>query len=226
MTSVLSPFAACRGITALFCLTLLSSAQAAGSAPAASARDLLGARLLQVESDGSARKALQADGKARTEFCARCHGEDGNSKAPLVPNLAGQNALYLLDQIERFADGRRKDFIMSPLARQFSREDRVVVALYYAGMESRAQNADPARVAQGAALYGQRCIACHGQDAHGSDQHARLAGQHPAYLRRRLEGFQAASGASVASVSPMTDVARALGDRQIEQLAAFLSSLP
>jgi cytochrome c553 len=223
MTSVSSPFAVCRWITALFCLALLSPAWAAEPAPSASARELLNARLLQVGRDSTARNALLADGKARTEFCARCHGEDGISKEPLVPNLSGQNAQYLLDQIERFADGRRKDFIMSPLARQYSREDRVVVAIYYASMSSREQGADPVRVAQGAALYGQRCIACHGPGARGSDQFARLAGQHPAYLQRRLEGFQAASGASL---SPMTDIARALNDRQVEQLAAYLSSLP
>ncbi len=223
MTSVASPYTACGWISALLCLTLLSPARAAESAPAASARELLSARQLQVERDSSAWNALLADGKARTEFCARCHGEDGISKEPLVPNLAGQSAQYLLDQIERFADGRRKDFIMSPLARQYSREDRAVVALYYASMSSRAQGADPAQVAQGAALYGQRCIACHGPGAHGSDQYARMSGQHPAYLRRRLEGFQAVSGAAQ---SPMTAIARALNEPQIEQLTAYLSSLP
>jgi len=223
MTSESSPFTAHWWITALLCLTLLSPARAAEPAPSASARQLLSARLLQVGRDSSAWNALLADGKARTEFCARCHGEDGYSKEPLVPNLAGQNAQYLLDQIERFADGRRKDYIMSPLARQYSREDRVVVAAYYSSMSSRGQDADPTQVAQGAALYGQRCIACHGPGAHGSDQYARLAGQHPAYLQRRLEGFQAASGASH---SPMSAIARALNEPQIEKLTAYLSSLP
>lgn len=224
MTSVLSLFSTCRWIAALLCLLLLlSPARAAEPAPSESARELLSTRLLHAKRDISAWNMLLADGKARTEFCARCHGEDGISKEPLVPNLAGQNAQYLLDQIERFADGRRKDFIMSPLARQYSREDRVVVALYYASMSGREQGADPAQAAQGATLYVQRCIACHGPGAHGSDQIARLAGQHPAYLQRRLEGFQAATGASL---SPMTEIARALNDRQMEQLTAYLSSLP
>ena len=223
MKRVALPFAVHRWTTLLLCLVSLSSVWAAEPASTASARGLLTARMLQVERDSPAWKALLADGKAHTEFCARCHGEDGNSKEPLVPNLAGQNAQYLLDQIEQFADGRRKDFIMSPLARQYRREDRVVVALYYASMSARPQSTDPARVAQGAVLYGERCIACHGQGAHGSDQYARLAGQHPAYLQRRLAGFQAASGVSL---SPMTEIARALNQRQIEQLTDYLSSLP
>src|SRR5690606_25169342 len=53
-------------------------------------------------------------------FCVRCHGENGVSKMPLVPNLAGQNAYYLLEQIERFANDERNDHIMSPLARQLA----------------------------------------------------------------------------------------------------------
>jgi len=223
MTCISSLSTTCRWITVLLCLTLPMPVQAAEPASPASTRELLSARLLQVGRDSTAWNRLFADGKARTEFCARCHGEDGYSKEPLVPNLAGQNAQYLLDQIEQFADGRRKDFIMSPLARQYSREDRVVVAAYYSSMSSRGQGADPTQVAQGAALYGQRCIACHGQGAHGSDQYARLAGQHPAYLQRRLRGFQTASDASL---SPMSAIARALNEPQIEQLAAYLSSLP
>ena len=40
-------------------------------------------------------------------FCANCHGEGGNSVKPDVPNLAGQNTAYLLDQVRQFSDGRR-----------------------------------------------------------------------------------------------------------------------
>lgn len=196
---------------------------AADTAPATSARELLAARTASFAPSSPDRAAMLADGKGRAEFCARCHGEDGNSKEPLVPNLAGQNPYYLLEQIERFADGRRKDYIMSPLARQYSREDKAMVSLYYASMRARVQTGVPAQVAEGAGLYGQRCIACHGHGAHGSDQYARLAGQHPAYLKRRLSAFREMPESSA---SPMTSIARGLGDKQIELLSAYLASLP
>jgi len=205
-------------------VTLLgwASALAADAVPAPGARELLRERLQNVERDSASWQALLADGKARAEFCARCHGADGNSKTPLVPNLASQNPYYLLDQIERFADGRRKDFIMSPLARQYSREDKVIVSLYYASQPARAQEADPALVARGAALYGQTCLACHGQGARGSDLYARLAGQHPAYLKLRLTAFQQQSGQN----SPMAEIAKGLTEAQMTQLSVYLSSLP
>ncbi len=92
----------------------------AGAAYAASplaTRQELASLLALKEREPAAWQALLAEGKEHAFFCARCHGEDGNSVMALVPNLAGQNPYYLLEQIEKFADGRREDYIMSPLAR-------------------------------------------------------------------------------------------------------------
>jgi len=187
---------------------------------------LLTIRLQAAGHDSPEWKAHMADGLARSDFCARCHGQDGTSVMPLVPNLAGQNPYYLLDQIEQFADGRRKDFIMSPLARQFSQQDKVALAFYYANMTPRAQvrvqEADPDRARQGGALYLQRCVGCHGQDAHGSDKFARLAGQHPDYLKQRLAGFREVGGNSY---SIMVGIAKSLSEHDIMVLTSYLASL-
>lgn len=212
-----------RGLVMVFLLGTALPAPAADPAPPRGAQELLAIRLQAVERDSPEWKALMADGRSRADFCARCHGQDGNSVAPLVPNLAGQSPYYLLEQIERFADGRRKDFIMSPLARQFSQDDKIALVFYYTNMPARSQTADPALAGAGAMLYGQRCIACHGPDAHGGDKYARLAGQHPDYLKRRLTGFSEATGGAV---SVMTGIAMTLTEQDIERITAYLSSLP
>lgn len=191
--------------------------------PPRDARELLAIRLQAVGRNTPEWKALMVDGRTRADFCAHCHGEAGNSVMPLVPNLGGQNPFYLLEQIEKFADGRRKDYIMSPLARQFSREDRIAVVFYYANMPAGRQAADPALVERGAVLYGQRCIACHGREAHGSDKYARLAGQHPAYLKRRLADFREVTG-NAASV--MSGIALTLSENETAALTAYLSVQP
>jgi cytochrome c553 len=212
-----------RPVLALLCgLTVVPALGADPASPPATRAQL--ASLLQtVERDSPRWQTLMAEGRARTDFCARCHGPDGVSVMPLVPNLAGQNPYYLLEQSERFADGRRQDYIMSPLARQLSPADRIALVFYYAGMPAQAKAADPALVGQGAQLYGQRCIACHGPGAHGSDQYARLAGQNPAYLKRRLAGFREARGGAI---SVMSEIAKTLGEPDIERVTAYLSSLP
>ena len=45
------------------------------------------------------KQAIQ-EGKKRVSLCSLCHGRDGNSKRENVPNLAQQNARYLLQQFE------------------------------------------------------------------------------------------------------------------------------
>lgn len=169
--------------------------------------------------------AFVRDARERAAFCSRCHGEDGNSVMPLVPNLAGQNAYYLLEQIAQFASGRRQDFIMTPLARQFSPDDAAVVALYYARQRPRPYASDPALRRRGESRFRERCATCHGHDARGGEQYARLAGQHPEYLRHRLYQFQS-RGTSEGGASVMAAIARTLTDDDIAALAAYLASLP
>lgn len=200
-----------------------SAAQAAEPEAPKDARELLATHLRSAERDSPRWRSLMADGKARSDFCSHCHGMDGISVMPLVPNLAGQNPYYLLGQIEKFADGRRQDYIMSPQAREMTRDDKVALVFYYTNMIPRAESADPDLARHGGELYGQRCTACHGADAHGGETFARLAGQNPAYLTRRLAGFQEATGRSI---SPMTPIAKTLTDKDIAALTAYLSTLP
>ncbi|MDP3440591.1 MAG: c-type cytochrome, partial [Azonexus sp.] len=69
------------------------------------AQPALQERIKAVQADPAARKAAVEAGKKTAFFCANCHGEDGVSKTPEVPNLAGQNPGYLLEQIRKFAAG-------------------------------------------------------------------------------------------------------------------------
>lgn len=186
-------------------------------------RALLRERLALREADGAAWQKLLQQASEQASFCARCHGADGVSVQPLVPNLAGHNPYYLLEQIERFADGRRKDFIMTPLAAQAKPAERALLAIYYSTLPPRAVAADPALAAAGKRRYEQSCITCHGLDGKGSEVYARLAGQQAGYLRQRLLAMRAGNAAAG---SVMTEIAKTLGDAEIEALVAYLSSQP
>jgi len=200
-------------------LCIVSSLVAA--AEGSDSRTLLRELLALRESDPDAWTEQLQQASERASFCACCHGNDGVSVQPLVPNLAGQNAYYLLEQIERFADGRRKDFIMSPLAAQAKPAERALLAVHYAIMSPHAVVADPALAAAGRRRYEQSCITCHGIDAKGTEVYSRLAGQQAGYLKHRLLSLRA-GGAGPGSV--MSEIARTLGDEEIEALVAYLSS--
>jgi cytochrome c553 len=82
--------------------------------------------------------ALAADagaGKARAEsVCSACHGINGVSVADAIPNLAGQKAAYIENQLKALRDGTRKHQVMGPIAAQLSADDIGNVAAFYSSL--------------------------------------------------------------------------------------------
>jgi cytochrome c553 len=74
-------------------------------------------------------------GKVRAAVCAACHGANGQAPNPIWPNLAGQNAPYLIKQLKAFKSGERKDPLMSPQASTLSDKDMEDVAAYFASLK-------------------------------------------------------------------------------------------
>lgn len=74
-------------------------------------------------------------GKVKAAVCAACHGINGMAVNPMWPNLAGQNEIYLLNQIKAFRDGKRQDPSMSPMAAGLSDEDAANLAAYFASLK-------------------------------------------------------------------------------------------
>lgn len=66
--------------------------------------------------------------------CSFCHGLDGKSTSPVIPNHRGQKALYFVKQLKAFKDGSRKDPIMSIQAANLSEEDMENAAAYYSSL--------------------------------------------------------------------------------------------
>ncbi|MEW8316437.1 MAG: hypothetical protein AB2669_19735 [Candidatus Thiodiazotropha endolucinida] len=98
-------------------------------------RKSLESRIEAISNNGKLYKQMVKEGRERTILCNSCHGKDGIAVQPLAPNLAGQNPVYIVDQFQRFGDGRRNDYLMSNLAKTFSFEDKIKIALYYGDMQ-------------------------------------------------------------------------------------------
>ena len=92
---------------------------------------LLGGLLLSsaapVQAAGDA-----AAGEGKAAVCGACHGPDGNSTNPEWPKLAGQHAVYLVNQLKAFKSGERNNPLMSPMALGLSDQDMADLAAYYA----------------------------------------------------------------------------------------------
>jgi cytochrome c553 len=183
------------------------------------------ARLAKVQADAGAHKAAMAAGKRAAFFCANCHGETGVSALENVPNLAGQNAFFLLAQIDKFGDGRRKDDFMSGLVKVLKPDERFNIAVFYAGQSvppTPAKNQVLATI--GGKHFARACVGCHGTKAYGTREIARLAGQRGGYLITALKNYR--SGSGLRADSRMTGVAQKLSDEDMVALASYLGSLP
>jgi len=63
--------------------------------------------------------------------CQACHGDNGISRNPRVPNLAGQQQAYLAAQLQAFKAGTRHNDSMQAIAGQLSDADIVGYAAYW-----------------------------------------------------------------------------------------------
>ena len=63
--------------------------------------------------------------------CAVCHGPNGMSMAPNAPHLAGQPAIYLVEQLKNYRSGKRPHEVMGVIARGLTDDDIADLAGWY-----------------------------------------------------------------------------------------------
>ncbi len=172
-----------------------------------------------------------AAGQVKAAMCAACHGADGNSVSPQFPKLAGQNAGYIVRELERFKSGERKNPIMAGMAAGLSAQDMQNLAAWFSSQTVKTGEADPSLVKVGETLYrgGDQatgipaCLACHGPDGSGNEPMPipALAGQHADYVVTQLQAFAAG-----ARKSPMMDpIASRLTSAQMQAVASYIQGL-
>lgn len=73
--------------------------------------------------------------QVNVDACTSCHGLDGRSRDPDIPNLAGQKERYLAKALRDFRIGERRQLMMTFLAKSMSDEDIANYARYYASFQ-------------------------------------------------------------------------------------------
>jgi len=175
-----------------------------------------------------------AAGQAKASLCAACHGNDGNSPLAMNPKLAGQNAKYLLKQLQDFKSGARVGTTMSAMVLSLSDEDMQDLAAWYASQQPTVEGANPESIELAEALYrgGNKslsvaaCSACHSPTGRGNAPAGfpAIGGQHPEYTLLQLKDFRAGVRENDPSGMMRTVVER-LTDKELEALASYISGL-
>jgi cytochrome c553 len=174
----------------------------------------------QVQADSLVNGSIE-DGKAKSLTCTACHGPEGNSANAMWPNIAGQNAPYLLTQLKAFKEGSRMDPLMSAQAMMLSDQDMADLAVYFESLPAAAQSVkDASTVSRGEALY-------RGGNRRGNPaaNYPALQGQHADYTAKQLNDY--ASGARVSDGKPriMRDIASRLSKEDIAALSSYVQGL-
>jgi cytochrome c553 len=161
--------------------------------------------------------SLYLEGKALAVPCTKCHGEDGNSKVPGTPSLAGQQPHYLVAAIQEYHQGERKAATMKSMLRSSNTPDLEKLALYFA-TQTPAERAAPPR---GDPAAGEpataMCGGCHGSRGVSTDGATpSLAGQDPVYLVNATKAYR-----KNRENWGMQRYVAGLTDKDIENIAAF-----
>lgn len=175
------------GLAGIACLTSAGAAAAGAAAPAAA--------------QASAKPDLDKAKATAQNVCAACHGADGNSAAPVNPNLAGMPADYIARQLAHFKAGIRQNAIMQAMAAPLSPEDMAALGAYYSQQKPKdGASRDAALAKTGQKLYRAgdatlgipACASCHLPGGTGIPRnYPRLAGQHSEYTLGQLKAFKA-----------------------------------
>jgi cytochrome c553 len=211
---------------ALLAICALQPVVAQPSRARATADVDLSARLKEVQANPALEESLFKLGRKVAGVCVHCHGEGGNSLNPDIPNLAGQNPAYLLEQLRLFATGQRRNEFMEGMIKSMNSDEKVGMVLFYSAQKVvHKPSTNPALAEKGKAVYQKQCLACHGANGLGNEQIAGIAGQQPGYLRKMLDRYRTAQSGPLAQ-SIMTPTVRSMNDADIQAVIAFINSMP
>jgi cytochrome c553 len=197
-----------------------------GAAAAVHAQDsALVARVQAARQHPALRDQLVQQGRKAAAVCAYCHGDGGNSVKPDVPNLAAQNTAYLLEQIQQFSDGRRRNEFMQGLMKALKPDEKVGVALFFSEQQVQYKSATGSDlINKGRSYYDRLCFRCHGTDGHGSEKIARIAGQQAPYLALSLKRYRDGTGERLDPL--MSANTKLMTDADMAAVVAYVTSMP
>lgn len=184
--------------------------------------------------------------KIDSERCQECHGADGqgaghaNGPEGKFAKLAGQDAAYVLKQMQDFRSGARKHDQMAIMARSVSDEDVRDIAAHFASLAPMRGEPVAGAAAQALAQRGQHlfaqgdaargvpaCASCHGAAGEGNAalRAPRIAGQEWRYLDKQLRDWRSGERRNSPD-GAMNQALSRLSDADIDALTQHLASLP
>lgn len=75
-------------------------------------------------------------GRAKADVaCALCHGPNGIATLPNAPSLAGQQAIYVTEQLKNYRSGKRLNEVMGVIAKPLTDAEITQLAAWYSAIK-------------------------------------------------------------------------------------------
>ena len=136
--------------------------------------------------------AAGASADALGYTCAGCHGFNGSSTGPAIPNIAGASAEYTVEMMNGYKDGSIVSTVMGRIAKGYSDEQFALMGEFFAKQKLVVpkQEFDAKLVKKGAKLHDKYCEKCHAEGGTSAeDDSGILAGQWTPYLKYTMEDY-------------------------------------
>lgn len=158
--------------------------------------------------------------------CNGCHGTDGQSAGPNMPNIGGVSSTYIVEQMKNFKTGERKSSIMGRLAKAYSDEEIAAIASFFSTQKYRgaAQPTDAAKVARGKEIHKDRCEKCHEDGGKVGADEGILAGQWKEYMEITFKEFRSKARPMPKKMAAKIEGEGPLNEADIDALVHFYAS--
>jgi len=170
-----------------------------------------------------AREQLRPLAEKKLGTCRLCHGPNGNSTRDVLPTLAGERAVYLLQRWYELIDGHGESGTASRIARRIDEQQMIALALYFSEQKRTPTDFEVDLAESGKPLFDSKCSKCHLKDGHGKDGMPVIAGQQTEYMVRTLLQFREQTGWR--HQSKMSKPASPLSPIQVKAAAHYAASL-
>jgi len=174
-------------------------------------------------------------GQGAAASCVACHGAKGNSNNGQWPNLAGQHADYIYEQLQYYKSGERENAIMYGQAAGLDKQTMADLAVYFAGLDAEVGETPEELLATGKSIYMggiaekgvPACVSCHGPAGLGvpSSGYPRLSGQKTQYTSDQLALYRSGERSGYGQASVMNGIASNLSDEEIQAVANYVRGL-
>lgn len=160
-------------------------------------------------------ETVYIEGAGVAAICTRCHGENGVSTTAGIPNLAGQQPVYLIVSTQEYKNGNRGHAEKEAMLSGLERVDIEKMAMYFAAQIPPVREPPPFGDPAAGEPLSAGCGGCHGARGVSHDPMVpSLASQEPNYLVTAIKAYRNRQRTH-------EDMVTDKSDQEINNIAAF-----